>query len=86
VAPADPAIAKPAEQAAAAPKKARKTARRQSKGRDHRVASTSGRATVAPANNQPGARAYADDRSSQRGPFGGGGLFGGGGPFGSLFR
>ena len=84
-APADPAIAKPAEQAAAAPKKAQKTARRQSKSRDQRVASSAGRDGRA-RDHQSGARAYADDRSSQRGPFGGGGLFGGGGPFGSLFR
>jgi hypothetical protein len=90
-APADPAIAKPTEQAVAAPKKAQKTVRRQNKGRDHRVASSSGRDGRA-RNNQPSARAYADDRSSQRRPFGGGGLFGGGGPFsgggplGSLFR
>jgi len=84
-APADPAIAKPTEQAAAAPKKAQKTARRQSKSRDHRVASSAGRAGHA-RDHQPSARAYADERSAQHAPFGGGGLFGGGGPFGSLFR
>ena len=84
-APTDPAIAKPTEQAAAAPKKAQKTARRQSKGRDHRVATSSGRDSRA-RENQSSARAYADERSAQRAPFGGGGLFGGGGPFGSLFR
>jgi hypothetical protein len=90
-APANPGITKPTEQAAAAPKKARKTAGRQSKGGDHRVASPAGR-DGRPRDNQSSARAYADDRNSQRGPFGGGGpfgeggLFGSGGPFGSLFR
>ena len=43
-------------------------------------------ATARTRENQPSARAHADERSAQRGPFGGGGLFGGGGPFGSLFR
>jgi hypothetical protein len=85
VAPTDPTTAKPTEQAAAAPKKAKKIARRQSNGRDHRVASSSGRDSRV-RENQSSARAYADERSSQRGLFGGGGLFGGSGPLGSLFR